>query len=182
MKKITIFIGSFKPPHKGDFYIVQKMLNYTKENDLVYIFISKKPKEPCYHLDAKFSRKVWQYYIQLLSKQNQKRVKLMISKMNSPTQSAYGFVNNVAKKGYMFYLVKSAKDEENKRFMSIKTINKGAKYKEIIVEKYKTLSSQNMRNYVIKRKKSLFYTYLPKHLKEYTKLKIWNESKKLCML
>ena len=65
MKKITIFVGSFKPPHKGDFHIIKKMLNFTKGKNpgLIYIFISKKPKEPCYNLDAKFSKKVWKEYI-----------------------------------------------------------------------------------------------------------------------
>jgi len=184
MKKITIFVGSFKPPHKGHLYILKKMLTITNNNKnpgIVYIFISNKIKEPCNNLDAKFSKKVWKKYIQLLSEKNQKRVKLVVSALKSPTQTAYGFVNNVAKKGYVFYLVKSAKDKQNKRFDSIKTINKGAIYKEIIIEKYKTFTSKNMRKYANKHKKKLFYTYLPKKLKEYTKLQIWNETKQLCV-
>ena len=73
------------------------------------------------------------------------------------------------------------KDKHDKRFDSIKTINKGAIYKEITIKKYHTFTSKDMRNCAYKRKKKLFYTYIPKHLKEYTKLKIWNETKQLCV-
>ena len=46
MRKITIYIGSFKPPHKGHLYLVKKMLKMTlpeKKTDspgYIYIFIS----------------------------------------------------------------------------------------------------------------------------------------------
>ena len=46
LKKITIYTGSFKPPHKGHLFLVKKMLKMTTPENkkdylgIVYIFIS----------------------------------------------------------------------------------------------------------------------------------------------
>ena len=46
MKKITILIGSFKPPHKGHFYMLEKMLaltNHKKIQELyIFLYLTKK--------------------------------------------------------------------------------------------------------------------------------------------
>ncbi len=42
--KIGIFPGSFKPPHRGHYQILDKMLNEKKKYDKIYIIISYRPR------------------------------------------------------------------------------------------------------------------------------------------
>lgn len=187
-KKITIYIGSFKPPHKGHLNLVHKMLDMTEsldetsiESGIVYIFISKKEREPCSKLTGEISKEIWEDYIETLPKNKRGRVKLILSKKSSPTQTAYGFVKNIAKKGYTFYLVKSVKDAENKRFSSFKTIKKnGSKIYQLILPGYKNLNSTHMREFIASDNKKEFYNYLPK-MSIVKKKKIWLKLKKLCI-
>ena len=71
MRKITIYIGSFKPPHKGHLYLVKKMLKMTlpeKKTDspgYIYIFISKKERNPC-NITGEISKEIWKTYIETL--------------------------------------------------------------------------------------------------------------------
>ena len=173
----TIFAGSFKPPHKGHYHIVKKMLSMDKEG-MVYVFISKKEREPCMKLTGEISKEIWEYYIKLLSKKNQERVKLILSRMPSPTQTAYGFVKSIAKKGDFFYLVKSAKNADNSRFSSFKTLD--IKYKELILPKFSSLNATDMRKAVKDNDKKLFYSFLPKKISSYSKNKLWKRMKELC--
>ena len=73
---------------------------------------------------GEISKEIWKEYIHTLPEKDQGRVKLILSKLTSPTQTAYGFVKRVAKKGDEVYLVKSAKNANNHRFASFKTIKK----------------------------------------------------------
>ena len=178
-KEITIYAGSFKPPHKGHLHLVKKMLKMTKNSKgMVYIFISKKEREPCSKLTGELSKELWKEYIETLPKKDQERVKLVLSKLTSPTQTAYGFVKEVSKKGDTFFLIKSVKDADNKRFSSFKTL-KNINYKELVLPGYKYLNSTDMRKALQKKDKKMFYTFLPK-MSSYQKNKIWKKLSKLC--
>lgn len=122
-KKVTIYAESFKPPHRGHLHLVKKMLKMTKKNEtdypgIVYIFISKKEREPCNNITGEISKEVWKEFVKTLPKKDQSRVKLVLSQLPSPTQTAYGFVKRLAKKGDIYYLIKSAKNANNSRFSS----------------------------------------------------------------
>ena len=186
-KKFTIYAGSFKPPHKGHLYLVKKMLKMTKpinKDDypgIVYIFISKKEREPCDKLTGEISKEIWKEYIETLPKKDQPRVKLILSKQPSPTQTAYGFVNKIAKNGDIFYLVKSAKNANNSRFSSFKTIKrKGVEFNELILPGYENLNSTDMRKALHLGEKNIFYKYLPNKIKTIKKNKLWEKLRKLC--
>ena len=148
-QKITIYIGSFKPPHKGHLYLVKKMLDMTKDPHhpgIVYVFISKKESEPCDKITGEISKEIWKEYIETLPTKDQKRVRLVLSNLTSPTQTAYGFVKTIAKKGYEFYLVKSAKNANNKRFSSFQTIKKkGVTFHELVLPGYERFNTTDMR-------------------------------------
>ena len=185
-RKITIYAGSFKPPHKGHLYLVKKMLKKTKPKTksdypgIVYIFISKKEREPCNKMTGEISKEVWKEYIETLPKNDQSRVKLILSKLPSPTQTAYGFVSRLAKPGDEFYLVKSAKNTHNQRFASFKTIKrKGIKFHELILPGYENLNSTDMRKALKDGNKKEFYKYVPK-MSLVKKNKLWEKLKKLC--
>ena len=186
-KQKTIYAGSFKPPHKGHLFLVKKMLNMTKKplnkKDLpgiVYVFISKKEREPCNDLTGEISKKIWQEYVKLLPKKDQGRVRLVLSKITSPTQTAYGFIKNTAKKGDVYYLVKSAKNANNSRFASFKQIKtKGLEFNELVLPGFENLNSTDMRVALSEGRKSDFYKFLPK-MSSVQKNKLWKELEKLC--
>jgi hypothetical protein len=184
-KKITIYVGSFKPPHKGHLHLVKKMLKMTKDSKdypgTVYIFISKKQRPICHHLTGEISKEVWKEYIETLPKKDQGRVKLILSKLPSPTQTAYGFVSRLAKKGDEFYLVKSAKNSNNQRFASFKSIKRnGIKFHELVLPGYENLNSTDMRKALHDGNKKEFYKYVPSSLSPVRKNKLWEKLKKLC--
>jgi cytidyltransferase-like protein len=80
MKRIGIFTGKFKPPHKGHYEIIKKAI---EENDQVRIFVSGKPEGG---VDADQA-------IQILKKYIGKNSKVIIEKTNiSPVRSAYQFI------------------------------------------------------------------------------------------
>jgi len=181
-KKITIYAGSFKPPHKGHLYLVKKMLKMTDNPEnpgIVYIFISKKEREPCDKIKGEISKEIWKEYIETLTEKDKKRVKLILSKLVSPTQTAYGFVKRIAKKGDEFYLVKSSKNANNKRFESFKTIKNGVKFHKLVISEYENLHSTNMRKFLNEGKKKDFYKFLPK-MSNIKKNKLWLQLKELC--
>ena len=180
-KKITIYAGSFKPPHKGHLQLVKKMLKMTKDPDnpgIVYVFISKKERKPCDKITGEVSKEIWKEYIETLPENDQGRVRLILSKLTSPTQTAYGFITKVSKKGDDFYLVKSAKNTNNKRFSSFKTI-KGVKFHELVLPGYEGLHSTDMRKALHSEKKNEFYKFLPK-MSPVKKKRLWEKLKKLC--
>jgi len=180
-KIFSVFAGSFKPPHKGHLYIVKKMLDLRKTG-YVYIFISKKERKPCLDLTGEKSKKIWEIYIKTLPEKDQERVRLILSKLVSPTQTAYGFVKRVAKKGDTVYLVKSAKNANNTRFSSFDTLMKNNKviFHKLILPGFESLNSTDMRNAVYNRKKKDFEYFLPNKLTSSKKNSIWNFLKKHC--
>lgn len=195
-RKIMIYAGSFKPPHKGHLFIVKKMLkmlknlknlkiteskNKTDYPGIVYIFISKKEREPCYEISGEVSRDVWKEYIETLPEKDRGKIKLIVSKLSSPTQTAYGFVSKIAKKGDTIYLIKSMKNANNSRFSFFKTIKtKGVTFNELILPEYKNLNSTDMRKALGNNDKKTFYNYLPNKMTNYQKNKLWEKLRKLC--
>ena len=186
-KKVTIYAGSFKPPHKGHLHLVKKMLKMTKQTKdgeypgYVYIFISKKEREPCDQITGEISKEIWKEFVTTLPKKDQGRVKLVLSQLPSPTQTAYGFVKRLAKPGDIYYLVKSAKNANNSRFSSFKTIKtKGVEINELILPGFENLNSTDMRKTLKEGDKKTFYTFLPSNMSPVGKNKLWNKLKALC--
>jgi cytidyltransferase-like protein len=80
MKRIGIFTGKFKPPHKGHYEIIKQAI---EENDQVRIYVSNKPEGG---IDADTAIKILKKYIG-------KNPKVIIEKTNiSPVRSAYRFI------------------------------------------------------------------------------------------
>ena len=190
VRNITIYVGSFKPPHKGHLSLVKKMLKMTNSKKIgdnpgiIYIFISNKEREPCNKITSDISKDIWKEYIKLLPIKDRPRVKLILSKLSSPIQTAYGFVNKISKKGDIFYLVKSAKNSKNTRFDALLNIEKkgtkkGIELYEFILPGYENLNSTDMRDAIHNNDIKKFNKYIPK-MTIYNKNKIWNKLKILC--
>jgi cytidyltransferase-like protein len=87
MKKIGIFTGKFKPPHKGHYEIIQRAL---AENDQVMIYVSDKPEGG---IDADTAIKILKKYLGKNSKN------AIIKKTNiSPVRSAYQLIYALGEK------------------------------------------------------------------------------------
>lgn len=186
-RQITIFAGSFKPPHKGHLALVKKMLDCTKKArpgdkgpGHVYVFISNKPREPCDGINGPISKEVWQSYINTLPEEDRSRVRLVLAKRPSPTQTAYGFVKRIASPGDLFFLIKSAKNATNTRYSSFKDLEqKQVQYKELVLPGFESLHSTDMRIALEKGKKADFFKFLPR-MKKAEKEELWVKLKKLC--
>lgn len=181
-KTATIYVGSFKPPHKGHLHIAKTILKeMTKQTDksTLYIVISAKTREPCTNFKAEDSKNIWNIYLNTLGSLKE-RVRIMISRLSSPTQTAYGFIKRVFKKGDKVYLIKSVKNKNDKRYSSFENL-KGVGIEKMVLPGYKNLHSSTLRNLVKKGERAKFLKeYMPSGLTNAQKQKIWNTMKKKC--
>ena len=187
--KTAIIPGSFKPPHYGHYMLVKKLLD-DKSIDKIYIIISSKPryisaddkktkdktKDKTKEITAEESEKIWKiYYGKEFNKPTGKRrLYMMVSPMSSPIQMAYAITAGIAKKAGKkdeVILVKSSKDDGNKRFEMFK--NLGVKTKIWSLPQFETLSSTNMRRTIYEGNKKNFMKFLPPKLSSIEKNKIW---------
>jgi len=166
-ENILIIISKKARPLNPDFYDLENQnsdkikelcikynLKYTTKIDSIKLikeyYINKKE-----YISDKDSEKVWKIYIKkLLNKDEQKRVKIIISYLNSPIITIMSLIKQ---KSYnKIYLVKSSKNSNNKRFDSFMN-NK--KIKIIIIPETKNIDSKKVREN-IKKKKNIS-KYLP---------------------
>ncbi len=179
--KLAIFPGSFKPPHKGHYLLVKKLLE-DKSIDKIYIIISNKPRyllpenEKSGSVSDIESEELWKiYFPKELGKTKDRRLYMMVSTMPSPIMMAYAIADRMLKKGDELILVKSSKDENNSRFSSFKNMKKrGIKVDVWSIPKYEALSSTNMRKEIYDKDKKKFMKFLPDKLDNKDKNKIWN--------
>jgi hypothetical protein len=82
-KKVALYPGAFKPPHRGHFELVQRL---SKVSDEVLIIISPIAREG---ITAEQSLKVWKLYLPLLPK-----AKVVISDKASPISYVYDYVKS----------------------------------------------------------------------------------------
>ena len=80
-----------------------------------------------------------------------------------------------------YYLVKSAKNADNARFASFKTIKtKGVTFNELILPGFENLHSTDMRQALKDGDKKKFYTFLPAKMSSMKKNQLWKKLKELC--
>lgn len=178
MRELTIFTGSFKPPHKGHLYIIEQMLQKTK--GYVYVFISNKVRIPCKKITKEISKEIFQEYIHTLKEGY--RVKFILSKQDSPIKTAYGFLRNVVKKGDTIYLIKSIKNKENKRYEGFHF--HGVTIKKLLLkegkEGSKVLHSTNMRKALKSQNKKNTFLFFPDKMPTQQKEQLYHKLRKLC--
>jgi phosphopantetheine adenylyltransferase len=176
--KLALFPGSFKPPHRGHYLLLKKLID-DKSIDKIYIIISPKPRyliednKKSGEVDAETSKKIWEVYLKNIK--TDKKVYIMISRIPSPINMAYAIAKRSMKKGDTLILVKSSKDEKNVRFNQFEKDFKkdGVKVRIWSIPEFNALSATNMRKTIYAKDKKDFIKFLPKDLSNKDKNLIW---------
>lgn len=176
----AIFPGSFKPPHRGHYLLLKRLID-DKSIDIIYVIISPKPRyllednKKSGEINAEISKKIWDIYLKYLNTKNNKKIYIMISPLRSPIQMAYAIVKKTLKKGDKLILVKSSKDVDNTRFNQFeKDFEKqGIKISTLSIPEFNALSATNMRKAIYNNNKKEFMKFLPKELDNKYKNNIW---------
>ena len=150
-----------------------------KKRGIVYIFISKKPRDPCSALDGDVSKEVWLTYLSTLPAADQARVRLVVSQKSSPVLTVMGFVRRAVKRGSKLYLIKSAKNAENRRYEMIRPMP-GVEKEELVLPGWENLHSTDMRRRLAKRDKKGFMMYVPSELSKKQKDDLYERLVSLC--
>ena len=94
-RRLVVFPGKFKPPHKGHLGLVEALTQHlTRPRDKVLILISplSVTTPDGQEISAKDSKNVWRLYLQ--SRNLLDKVELLISPINSPVRAAYAVLDN----------------------------------------------------------------------------------------
>ena len=112
-KKIALFPGKFKPPHRGHYEFAKKMAKKLGNQGEVVILISPSSKP---EVSPEQSLKVWNKYLQ--SKDAPDNIQVEIADYRSPITSVYEFVADPvkARPGDTVILIKSSKDVGDTRY------------------------------------------------------------------
>jgi len=108
-RKIALYPGAFKPPHKGHLNVVEQLADRVDE---IIILISPKPREG---VTADESAQVWELYKQGLDSSLANKILIEISKEASPIKEVYDIVKDNPDTDYIVVFGK----EEGDRYKTI---------------------------------------------------------------
>jgi cytidyltransferase-like protein len=147
---IALYPGKFKPPHKGHFDVLNKLLNVADE---VIVLISPKTHEG---ITAQESAKIWNLYKSLLPDGN--RVKLKISEV-TPVRDVYDYIEaNPEQTVYAAY----GKGEEDryknlKKYSNAKVFDAGS----TAFENGENISATNFRQAILNKDQEKIKSFIP---------------------
>ena len=132
-KKVALYPGAFKPPHRGHFELVQRL---SKVSDEVLIIISPIARDG---ITAQQSLSVWKLYLPLLPK-----AKAWIADVASPVSFVYDYIKSYPQQDIQ---VAFGKGEED-RFKALLNKEKYPNVKVYDAGNIEGLSATNLRNAV----------------------------------
>jgi cytidyltransferase-like protein len=147
---VALYPGKFKPPHKGHFEVLYKLLNVADE---VIVLISPKTHEG---ITAQESAKIWDLYKSLLPDGN--KVKLKISEI-TPVRDVYDYIEaNPEQTVYAAY----GKGEEDryknlKKYSNAKVFDAGS----AAFENGENISATNFRQALLSKDKEKIKEFIP---------------------
>jgi len=147
---VALYPGKFKPPHKGHFDVLNKLLNVADE---VIVLISPKTHEG---ITAQESAQIWNLYKSLLPDGN--RVKLKISEI-TPVKDVYDYVEaNPEQTVYAAY----GKGEEDryknlKKYSNAKVFDAGS----AAFDNGENISATNFRQVLLSKDKEKIKEFIP---------------------
>jgi cytidyltransferase-like protein len=162
---VALYPGKFKPPHKGHFEVVYKLLNTVDE---VIVLISPKTHEG---ITAQESAQIWNLYKSLLPDGN--RIKLKISEV-TPVRDVYDYIEaNPEQTVYAAY----GKGEEDryknlKKYSNAKVFDAGS----TAFENGENISATNFRQALLNKDKEKIKSFIPTGISIDDVLSILNKS------
>lgn len=157
--KIGLFVGKYKPPHRGHYFQIE---NASIDNDLVYIVISPREVE---NITAEQSKEILEIYTENLG-----NVIIDIADI-SPVKTIYDFIEGINKfiAEKEFELNMYTAEEDKTRYMNF--INKKDKYTYNFdsvniktSERYENIKARNLRTAIKNNDWSYIRSKLPNHL------------------
>ncbi len=167
---IIYFPGSFKPPHRGHFSIVQKLIS-SRSIEKIHIIISKKSRycstnnnstKSLKEFTANQSLALWKFYINhfISDEEDKQKISVKISFFPSPVYQTYSEIARHSKSHpeQKYMIVKSEKDEPNTRFELFNKLKKtGVNIEYKVMKTLDNLSSRDFRCLIEKRSKTAYY-------------------------
>ena len=163
-KRIALFPGKFKPPHRGHFDYVNKI---AKRPDVDEVVIMISPVDYPEVSNAQ-SLRIWEEYLE----NGEPNITAKIADYRSPVQAVYEFVADPesASDGDTVLLVKSSKDVGDTRFDRAQSYaerhNPGVNVEDIVEDPVQSkdgivYSARDMRKALADRDKETFLSYTP---------------------
>ena len=163
-KRIALFPGKFKPPHRGHFDYVNKI---AKRSDVDEVVIMISPVDYPEVSNAQ-SLRIWEEYLE----NGEPNITAKIADYRSPVQAVYEFVADPksASDGDTVLLVKSSKDVGDTRFDRAQSYaerhNPGVNVEDIVEDPVQSkdgivYSARDMRKAIAERDKETFLSYAP---------------------
>ena len=163
-KRIALFPGKFKPPHRGHFDYVNKI---AKRSDVDEVIVLISPVDYPEVSNAQ-SLQIWEEYL----KNGEPNITAKIADYRSPVQAVYEFVAdpNTVKSGDTVLLIKSSKDVGDTRFDRAQSYaernNPGVSVEDIVEDPVQSndglvYSARDMRKAIADNDKDTFLSYVP---------------------
>ena len=174
-KIYALFPGAFKPPHREHFKSVQ-ILNDLSYVDEILVIISPSSRiddTGNLKITAQQSEQIWKIFVK-----NMKKVKIEISKSESPVKSVYDFALERTNPGDGIAVAKGEREGGEHRFKRLEDFvlkhNLNIKITEINTATEASVSATHLRNAIIQNDKHFFEEYMPVHLNLNEKEQIWD--------
>ncbi len=163
-KRIALFPGKFKPPHRGHFDYVNKI---AKRSDVDEVIVLISPVDYPEVSNAQALR-IWEEYLE----NGEPNITAKIAEYRSPVQAVYEFVADPksATDGDTVLLVKSSKDIGDTRFDRAQSYaerhNPGVNVEDIVEDPVQSkeglvYSARDLRKAIAERDKETFLAYMP---------------------
>lgn len=145
-KKVALYPGAFKPPHRGHFELVQRL---SKVSDEVLIIISPIARDG---ITAQQSLSVWKLYLPLLPK-----AKVWIADVASPVSFTYDYIKSYPQQDIQVAFGKG----EEERFKALLNKEKYPNVKVYDAGNIEGLSATNLRNAINSNNPTEIAKFLP---------------------
>jgi nicotinamide mononucleotide adenylyltransferase len=148
-KKVALYPGAFKPPHRGHFELVQRL---SKVADEVLIVISPIARDG---ITAQQSLSAWKLYLPLLPK-----AKVIISNVASPVSYVYDYIKSNPQQDIVVAFGKG----EEERYKALLNKEKYSNVKVYDAGNIDDLSASNLRNAINSNNPAEIAKFLPQDI------------------
>ncbi len=163
-KRIALFPGKFKPPHRGHFDYVNKIAKRPDVDEVIVLISPVDYPE----VSNEQSLRIWEEYLE----NGEPNITAKIADYRSPVQAVYEFVadSTSVRDGDTVLLVKSSKDVGDTRFDRAQSYaerhNPGVNVEDIVEDPVQSkdgivYSARDMRKALAERDKETFLSYTP---------------------